>query len=98
MLIGQEIEDIGKMVGGWRKGLIVKTSAEAEEKKWVADEDLIASVPFVRIRNRISVDVPVAIVRVPVTVDRPIMYRLSPVFTALWLLLGLYFIWDLKVS
>ena len=33
MLIGQEIEDIGKMVGGWRKGLIVKTSAEAEEKK-----------------------------------------------------------------
>lgn len=32
-LIGQEIEDIGKMVGGWRKGLLTKTSAEAEEKK-----------------------------------------------------------------
>lgn len=31
---GQDIEEIGKMVGGWRKGLIVKTSAlEAEEKK-----------------------------------------------------------------
>ena len=25
--IGQDIEDIGKMVGGWRKGLITKTSA-----------------------------------------------------------------------
>lgn len=24
--IGQEIEDIGKMTGGWRKGLITKTS------------------------------------------------------------------------
>lgn len=32
-LIGQEIEDVGKMVGGWRKGLISKTSTEAEEKK-----------------------------------------------------------------
>lgn len=26
-LIGQEIEEIGRMVGGWRKGLITKTSA-----------------------------------------------------------------------
>lgn len=25
--IGQDIEDIGKMTGGWRKGLITKTSA-----------------------------------------------------------------------
>lgn len=32
-VIGQEIEEVGKMVGGWRKGLIVKTSAETEEKK-----------------------------------------------------------------
>lgn len=32
-LIGQEIEDIGRMIGGWRKGLISKTSTEAEEKK-----------------------------------------------------------------
>jgi len=32
-LIGQKIEDIGKMVGGWRKGLIAKTSAETEEKR-----------------------------------------------------------------
>lgn len=32
-LIGQEIEVIGKMVGGWRKGLISKTSTEVEEKK-----------------------------------------------------------------
>jgi hypothetical protein len=32
-IIGQEIEDTGKMVGGWRKGLITKTSAETEEKK-----------------------------------------------------------------
>lgn len=31
--IGQEIEEIGKMVGGWRKGLISKTSTEMEEKK-----------------------------------------------------------------
>lgn len=31
--IGQEIEEIGRMVGGWRKGLITKTSAKAEEKK-----------------------------------------------------------------
>ncbi|MCX6808661.1 MAG: four helix bundle protein [Candidatus Berkelbacteria bacterium] len=30
--IGGEIEDIGKMVGGWRRGLITKTSAEAKEK------------------------------------------------------------------
>lgn len=26
-LIGQEIEEIGRMIGGWRKGLITKTSA-----------------------------------------------------------------------
>jgi len=32
-LIGQEIEDIGKMVGDWRKGLISKTSTKVEEKK-----------------------------------------------------------------
>ncbi len=32
-LIGQQIEEIGKMVGGWRKGLITKTSAEAKEKR-----------------------------------------------------------------
>lgn len=32
-LIGQEIETIGKSVGGWRKDLLAKTSAEAEEKK-----------------------------------------------------------------
>lgn len=32
--LGSEIEEIGKMIGGWRKGLIAKTSAsEAEEKK-----------------------------------------------------------------
>lgn len=31
-LIGQEIENIGKMVGGWRKGLISKTSGNPEEK------------------------------------------------------------------
>lgn len=31
--IGQEIEEIGRMIGGWRKGLITKTSAKAEEKK-----------------------------------------------------------------
>ena len=31
--IGQDIESIGKMVGGWRKGLLTKTSANAEEKK-----------------------------------------------------------------
>ena len=31
--IGQEIEEIGKMVGGWRKGLITKTSVKTEEKK-----------------------------------------------------------------
>jgi hypothetical protein len=32
-VIGQEIEEIGRMIGGWRKGLITKTSAKAEEKK-----------------------------------------------------------------
>jgi len=32
-LIGKGIENIGKMVGGWRKDLITKTSAETEEKK-----------------------------------------------------------------
>lgn len=31
-LIGTDIEDIGKMVGGWRRGLITKTSAEVKEK------------------------------------------------------------------
>lgn len=31
-VIGEAIEDIGKMVGGWRKGLITKTSAVTEEK------------------------------------------------------------------
>ena len=32
-LIGGDIEEVGRMVGGWRKGLVAKTSAEAEEKK-----------------------------------------------------------------
>lgn len=33
-LIGQEIEDVGKMIGGWRKGLLAKTSTtEAVEEK-----------------------------------------------------------------
>lgn len=32
-VIGQEIEEIGRMIGGWRKGLITKTSTKAEEKK-----------------------------------------------------------------
>lgn len=32
-LVGQEIEDIGKMAGGWRKGLLTKTSDRSEEKK-----------------------------------------------------------------
>ncbi|MFC1656938.1 four helix bundle protein [Patescibacteria group bacterium] len=31
-VIGEEIEEIGKMVGGWRKGLITKNSTKAEEK------------------------------------------------------------------
>jgi hypothetical protein len=31
-LIGQEIESIGKMTGGWRKGFLPKTPAEAGEK------------------------------------------------------------------
>ncbi|MCX6809887.1 MAG: four helix bundle protein [Candidatus Berkelbacteria bacterium] len=31
--IGKEIENIGRMTGGWRKKIISKTSAEAEEKK-----------------------------------------------------------------
>ncbi|MFA4996426.1 MAG: four helix bundle protein [Patescibacteria group bacterium] len=31
--LGQEIEEIGRMIGGWRKGLITKTSAKTEEKK-----------------------------------------------------------------
>lgn len=31
-LIGQEIEDMGRMVGGWYKGLKTKTSVLAEEK------------------------------------------------------------------
>ncbi len=37
----------------------------------VAGEDLVVSVPLVRIRNRIGVDVPVAVIGVPVAVDRP---------------------------
>jgi len=24
-LIGQEVEEVGKMIGGWRKGLVAKT-------------------------------------------------------------------------
>lgn len=32
-LIGQEIETIGKSVGGWRRNLLTKTSTNAEEKK-----------------------------------------------------------------
>lgn len=32
-IIGEEIETIGRMVGGWRKGLLKKTSAKTEEKK-----------------------------------------------------------------
>lgn len=43
---------------------------------------MVASVPRVRIRNRIGVDVPVLVVRVPVAVDRPIMYRPSSIVTA----------------
>lgn len=31
--IGQEIEEIGRMVGGWRKGLITKTSDYLTEEK-----------------------------------------------------------------
>jgi hypothetical protein len=33
MLVGADIEEVGKMVGGWYKGLVIKTSAETEEKK-----------------------------------------------------------------
>jgi len=32
-LIGQEIETIGRNVGGWRKDLLKKTSGVPEEKK-----------------------------------------------------------------
>jgi hypothetical protein len=32
-LIGQEIEEVGKMIGGWRKGLLTKTSATRAEEK-----------------------------------------------------------------
>lgn len=32
-LIGDEIENIGRMIGGWRNDLISKTSTNAEEKK-----------------------------------------------------------------
>ena len=32
-LISQEIEEIGRMVGGWRKGLITKTSDHLTEEK-----------------------------------------------------------------
>ena len=31
--IGRDVEIIGKMTGGWYKGLITKTSAETKEKK-----------------------------------------------------------------
>ncbi|HOX40944.1 MAG TPA: four helix bundle protein [bacterium] len=31
--IGEKLESIGRMVGGWRKGLISKTSTGVEEKK-----------------------------------------------------------------
>ncbi len=31
--IGEAVENIGKMVGGWRKGLLAKTSGKPEEKK-----------------------------------------------------------------
>lgn len=31
-LIGNDLENIGKMVGGWRKGLLIKTSGTPEEK------------------------------------------------------------------
>jgi len=30
--IGEAVENIGKMVGGWRKGLLIKTSGNPEEK------------------------------------------------------------------
>ncbi len=33
IVMGQEIEEIDRMIGGWRKGLITKTSVKTEEKK-----------------------------------------------------------------
>ena len=44
---------------------------EGGRKKTVAGEDLVASIPRVRIVNRVGVDVPVAVVLVPVGVHGP---------------------------
>ena len=40
-------------------------------KKTVAGKDLVAGIPPVRVLNGISLDIPVAIVRVPVRVHGP---------------------------
>lgn len=42
-----------------------------EKIKPVSREDLITSVPLIRVRDGIGVDVPLAIVDVPVRVHRP---------------------------
>ena len=69
--LGKDVESIGKMIGGWRKGLLTKTSGIPEEKNWVAGDHPVVSVPRIRIRNPIGVNVPLAVRSVPVEVDRP---------------------------
>ncbi len=78
------------------KGTTLKAVPWAEYTLGVAGEDLVASIPLVRISDRIRIDVP--LVGVPVAVDRP---KLSCALSLPYPLRAntiapLYFSWDVK--
>lgn len=48
--LSSQLEEIGRMLGGWKKGLEMKTPAQsAGEKQRIAGENPVVGVPLVRI-------------------------------------------------
>lgn len=69
LAISEKVQEIGKMVGGWKRGLLTKTLPfKVGEKTWgVLRDETVPSIPIVA--KIPGVDVPLPVDRVPVDVN-----------------------------
>ncbi len=67
--LSEKTQELGRMIGGWRKGLLTKTPPAWRRERilGVSRDELVACIqPVTKLP---SVDVPLPIVRVPVDID-----------------------------
>lgn len=67
LAFSKKVQEVGKMVGGWKRGLLTKTLPTGRENSGVLRNKAVASIPL--LAKIPSVDVPLPVDGIPVDVD-----------------------------